>query len=706
MKKRFFVLSVLCVLACLSWGQKTMEEKLEAKYGWAIEFEDEGRKWYLVKYNGKKGACDAKGNEIVPPLFDDVHVDYEDKYVKAVKDKQMSIYNLQGKLIMATPYEDVRWYQMKDNNYCEVKQNGLWGVINQKGDLVVPCEFDGVSAFMLKEKDVCSVEKNGKKGVYDVTQKKLLVPCEFDYVSTYEIKERGVCDVKKNGKNGYFSVRESRELVPCQYDAICTNYFPKGNGYVVINDNKYGFVNQHGKEIVPCIYSYLTTQYTKAPYLTAVKGGTRPIDAFEPRRSPQHMVMNGQWGVLDLNGNEVVPFVYDYIDYVKDDVAVVCKGGRIGFKERESRIIDGTKKIHYSCTYEHNGCDCGFYNLKTGKSTPCQYKSALIGEGYIACCNTLEKWGFLDAETMPVVIPFEYESAQAFKNGVAQVKKDGKSTFLTDPKKGTSLTLANGGSSIKVDGNIPVIKEKQEESFAFIIANENYVHLKGADYAINDGKVFKEYCLKTFGMPESNVRYFEDATYGNIVNAVKKIKDIADVYEGDAKIIVYFSGLGTTEATSKERYILPTDASLEALNVTGYSVQTLMDELNSLNTKQMIVILDAPFSGLDKEGKLLGENRGVAIAPKPAVTKGNTVLIAACSGSESAYSMKDYGHSLFTYGLLEKIQDSKGQSSLKEAVEYATTWVKKESLKRLNKTQTPQLQAEDAIKNNLNNIKF
>lgn len=670
MKNRFFVLTVLCALTCLSWGQKTMEEKLEEKYGYALELGGGGKKWYLVgdRHNGQAGACDNKGNLILPLAFNDVSVEYVDKYIKAVKDKQTSIYDLQGKLILATPYEDVRWYQMKDYNYCEVKQGGLWGAINRKGDLVVPCEFNDISVYMINDRDYCHV--------------------------------------KKGGKVGMFSVTENRELVPCQYDAICTNYFPKGNGYVVINDNKYGFVNLQGKETVPCIYSYLTTQYTKAPYLTAVKGGTRPVDAFEPSINPQHKVMNGQWGVLDLNGNEVLPFVYDYIMKVQDDIAVVCKGGRIGFKERESRIIDGTKKIHYSCTYEHNGCDCGFYNLKTGKSTSCQYKDALIGEGYIACCNTSEKWGYLDAATMQVVIPFEYESAQAFKNGVAQVKKAGKSTFLTDPKKGTSLTLANGGSSIKVDGNIPVIKEKQEESFAFIIANENYVHLKGADYAINDGKVFKEYCLKTFGMPESNVRYYEDATYGNIVNAVKKIKDIADVYEGDAKIFVYFSGLGTTDAASKERYILPTDASLDALNVTGYSVQKLMDELNALNTKQTVVILDAPFSGLNKEGKMLGENRGVAIAPKPAVTKGNTVLITACSGSESAYSMKDYGHSLFTYGLLEKIQDSKGQSSLKEAVDYATTWVKKESLKRLNKTQTPQLQAEDAIKNNLNNIKF
>lgn len=750
MKKRFFVVFALCALTCLSWGQSTIKERLEAKYGWAVEQTTDGKKWYSVIKDGKEGACDANGKELIPPEYDDVSVDYEDNYIKTIKDKKTSIYDLNGKLILATPYEDVRWYQMKKDPYCEVKLDGKWGLMDKKGELIVPCEYEGFSTYEVEKTGYCEVKQNKKCGVYDIKNKRLMipclyddvshyqfgeddyagvklngkngcinrqgdlvVPCMYDDVSTYQIAEKGICDVTLgrgvNKRIGIYDVKNGRELVPCKYENIKgRNRYKYGDYYIVVRDGQYGIVDKSGSEVVPCIYSYIADTYGDGKYFCATKGGELPADAAPARMTPPIAPINALWGVIDIHGKELVPFNKELIR-IYGNIALIGKGVDRKYKVERTvfdRYDNNKRCIYYTIESNEEKTLYGFYNLKSGKSTECLYKKYNVRDDYIPCMNKSGKWGYLEAETMTEAIPFEYEEASAFKDGVAQVKKDGKATFLTDPKNGTSLILANGGNSIKVDGNIPVTKEKQEESFAFIIANENYTHLKGADYAINDGKVFKEYCLKTFGMPESNVRYFEDATYGNIVNAVKKIKDIADVYEGDAKIIVYFSGLGTTEATSKERYILPTDASLEALNMTGYSVQTLMDELNSLNTKQMIVILDAPFSGLDKEGKMLGENRGVAIVPKPTAPKGNTVIITACSGNESAYSLKDYGHSLFTYGLLEKIQDSKGQSSLKEAVDYATTWVKKESLKRLNKTQTPQLQAEDAIKNNLNNIKF
>ena len=787
--RKLLCVTLLAIMAIPTYSQ-SMKEKLVAKYGYASEYTSNGKKWYSIRKDDKYGVCDDNGNELLAPAFDNVYLDYKDKYIQAQKDKKTSIYSINGKLIVSTPYEDVRWWQIEDG-YCAVKQGGLWGAMDKKGKLVVPCEFedlsphtlkedgfcnvkknkkegiydmkakqliiscefddistygikeyglcsvkkgklvggydvkkkqllvpcefDDVSTFMLNEQDYCTVKKNGKEGIYDIESQQLIIPCDYDDISTYQLKERGWTEVKKGQKKdakiGIYDIRKKQEIVPCLYDWISTynDTMNKHGLYFVIRDGYYGISNDQAKEVVPCRYDFIrTTPYGDCKYFVAARGGKRPADEAPARLHSLSRPIGSLCGVLDVTGREVVPFEYDQIYDIKDDVAECHKGTVLILKEEQTirDYFDNNKPYKaYNNDYNYDNRLEGFYNLKTGKSTPCQYKGCIFSEGYIACSNSSEKWGYLDAETMQLAIPFEYESAQAFKDGVAQVKKDGKATFVTDPKKGTTLKMANGGASIKVDTNIPSTTSKQEESFAFIIANENYAHLKGADYAINDGKVFKEYCLKTFGMPESNVRYFEDATYGNMANAVKKIKDIADVYEGDANIIVYFSGLGATDV-HKERYLLPTDATLATLNVTGYSLQKLMDELNALKTKQTIVILDAPFSGLDKEGKMLGDSRGVAIAPKPAAPHGNTVLITGCGSSETAYSLKDYGHSLFTYGLLDKIQDSKGKCSLKEAVDYATSWVKKESLKRFNKTQSPSMKPSEAMTGKIQNIKF
>jgi len=743
---------LLAALCPVCTQAQSVKEQLKAKYGYALDHTSGGRKWYSVKTDGKEGACDEGGRELLAPAFDNVTVDYEDRYIKAKQGKKTSIYDLNGKLVISTPYEDVRWYQMKDG-YCEVSQGGLWGVMDRNGTLVVTCEFDGVSTYGIKEFGFCEVKKGKLAGAYDVANKQVVVPCEFDGVSAFMLKEYGYCSVKRNGKEGLYEPAGQQLIVPCEYDAVSTyqvtergwTEVEKGKGtgkkvgvydirkkqetvacvydlvktneeemtrrgfFRVIRDGHYGVATSQLTEAVPCQYDYIESlSADDTHYFVVAKGGKRPADEAPARLHALSRPKGSLCGVVDLEGRELVPFIYDMI-YVFGDVAVGYKGCTVELEAVQTiNDYDDNQKAYkaYDLSCSTEKARCGFHNLKTGSSVECRFKDYSIGGGYVACQNASGKWGFLDAETMQEAVPFEYESASAFKDGVAQVRKNGKATFITDPNRGTSLRLANGGAAIKVDANIPETAAKQEESFAFIIANENYVHLKGADYAINDGKVFKDYCLKTFGLPESNVRYYEDATYGNMVNAVKKIKDIAEVYEGDANVIVYFSGLGATHAASRQRYLLPTDASVATLNVTGYSVGLLMDELGALNTRQTIVILDAPFSGLDKEGKPLAEARGAAIAPKPAAPQGNTLLVMADGGDGAAYSAKEYGHSLFTYALLDKIQDTKGKCTLKEALDHATSWTKKESLKRAGKAQTPATTPSEAMAGKMKDLKF
>lgn len=55
-----------------------------------------------------------------------------------------------------------------------------------------------------------------------------------------------------------------------------------------------------------------------------------------------------------------------------------------------------------------------------------------------------------------------------------------------------------------VDINIPITNVANDKSFAVIIANENYRREASVPFAINDGQTFKEYCVKTLGIPEYN----------------------------------------------------------------------------------------------------------------------------------------------------------------------------------------------------------
>jgi hypothetical protein len=81
--------------------------------------------------------------------------------------------------------------------------------------------------------------------------------------------------------------------------------------------------------------------------------------------------------------------------------------------------------------------------------------------------------------------------------------------------------------------------------------------------------------------------------------------------------------------------------------------------------------------------------RGVAREAKKEILQGNSIVFSASSGDETAMTYKEKAHGLFTYFLLKKLQETKGNVSYSELAEYISNNVKKESLLINNKPQTP-----------------
>ena len=59
-----------------------------------------------------------------------------------------------------------------------------------------------------------------------------------------------------------------------------------------------------------------------------------------------------------------------------------------------------------------------------------------------------------------------------------------------------------------VDMDVPQTKKSAENTYALIIANEDYLFVDPVNFASHDGEVFREYCIKTLGIPEKQVRYY------------------------------------------------------------------------------------------------------------------------------------------------------------------------------------------------------
>ena len=323
-------------------------------------------------------------------------------------------------------------------------------------------------------------------------------------------------------------------------------------------------------------------------------------------------------------------------------------------------------------------------------------EDADLFKGYWNQIQLVPQYGVIDDQLALLSCEFKlgdkvYQSASSYSN-------DGSNEFLAnlpplefDLKGGTAAKKANSQLEVvdnALDINIPVTNEENKKTFSVIIGNENYERVTKVQYALNDAKVFASYCKKTLGLPKDNIRIYRDATYGTMLSALDDIKSIASAFEGDLNVIFYYAGHGVPSESDKTAYLLPVDASGQHTEVC-LSTKRLYDTLDGLHAKRVLVFMDACFSGAQRGEGMLASARGVALKVKQDAPKGNMVVFSAATGDETAYPYKEKGHGLFTYYLLKKLQDTKGDVTLGELSDYVNKEVRRQSVVINHKSQSP-----------------
>ena len=494
----------------------------------------------------------------------------------------------------------------------------------------------------------------------------------------------------------------------------------------------YGLIDETGKEILPLKYKWI--QINDKYLQTTTKDGLCGLYYHDGRQiyddkygatlyptidnkfillnmgghidSDNHTI-GGKWGIGDTRGKVIIPAKYDYVHYV--------------YHAQDAYYYAVSNDGHYNSQWEYtNGKKWGLY--KDEKLViPCEYDSIEFSfHNHLHAIKKNGKWGFFhDGKE---IIPPEYDEVTLFSDGVATVIKDGEAQMIKNPlMDGNQIELAQNNidntkevGAVKsrypaphsdVDTDIPTTPKSADNTFAIIIANENYADAP-VPYALNDGRIFKEYCQHTLGLPEKHINLYEDATYGSIINAVEKMKDISDAYDGEARFIFYYAGHGFPDDKQATAWILPVDGITSAITTTGYSLAKLYDEIAHLKMQSAIVLIDACFSGAKREDQMLASSRGVAIKVKAEQPQGKMLIFSAATGDETAHQIEEKGHGLFTYYLLKKLKSTNGDVDMGSLTDYVTTQVKRQSVVINNKKQTPTVIPSQALMNNWQTMKL
>ncbi|MCH5334917.1 MAG: caspase family protein [Alistipes sp.] len=263
----------------------------------------------------------------------------------------------------------------------------------------------------------------------------------------------------------------------------------------------------------------------------------------------------------------------------------------------------------------------------------------------------------------------------------------------TPKKQSKGFDSSHGVNAAPLTGN------KSENTLVAIIANEEYDLAANVDNATSDGLAFKEYCIRTLGVPEDNVRYMANLSFGRMKKGLNDILELADMLNGEANLILYYAGHGIPDNKTKDAFLMPVDADGTDTSLC-LSLTDLYSNINSKNLNRCIVFLDACFSGAQRGGDMIVAARGVKLKPKEAAPEGKTIVFTATSDDQAAFSHKEENHGLFTYFLLKKLQESKGKVSLGELADYLSQKVGFESRRINNAPQTPSVLVAAGIVDN------
>lgn len=234
---------------------------------------------------------------------------------------------------------------------------------------------------------------------------------------------------------------------------------------------------------------------------------------------------NGLWGYLDSTGREVIPCIYSIAYNFYYGLAMVSKNKMCGYIDVKGNEI--IPLIHQSIgsfgTFDDEiieaaiGNKRGYYNRKGEIVIPFEYEKAFPYSEGLAPVRKNGKWGFVDSANH-VVIPFIYDDVWSFTEGLAMAKLNNKWGFIDKTTRiivpfeydevnmydeGKARVKKNGKwGAVDSSGNL--IVPCVHDSSYFLIEEEDddeYRHMNANDNSFDDPSSERSF------IP---VHYFED----------------------------------------------------------------------------------------------------------------------------------------------------------------------------------------------------
>jgi len=284
-------------------------------------------------------------------------------------------------------------------------------------------------------------------------------------------------------------------------------------------------------------------------------------------------------------------------------------------------------------------------------------------------------------------------------NQVKWLKTKGfQSVSPTSPKE---VAFAFPSKPVNVQFRTSIVSPND---IAIIIGNADYKK-QGKDIpnvtpAYADAEGMRLYAKQALGIVESNIIFLKDATQKDLVSTFGSESNYKGrlfryLTEVKSRVFVYYSGHGAP-GDGDVNYLVPTNAESSLIDLNGYSLKTLYQNLSKLPAKSVTVVLEACFSGASEAGTVINNASPIYLKAQDTSIPSNITVIAAGAANQIASWEEDKSHSLFTkYFLMgmsgEADNDNDRKVSLDELRDYLAKTVTRSAMRYYGREQTPQI---------------
>jgi hypothetical protein len=246
--------------------------------------------------------------------------------------------------------------------------------------------------------------------------------------------------------------------------------------------------------------------------------------------------------------------------------------------------------------------------------------------------------------------------------------------------------------------------EDDPDAFAVVIGNRSYQRLPRSISSYNDADAIYAFLTEHLGYRPDHIIDLRDATkaeFDRVFGAAPgKEGDLERLLDGrpEARLLIYYSGHGATDAGQNEVYLLPVDSAPYREDIAGYKLSTLYANLGRLKVRSAVVLLETEY-GRDHGPYVLPPNLPETLltalprTPAPALT-----VMAATDRGQRSLMDPTYDIGLFTRYLIEglagnadlaPVGNGDGRLDTAEIYAYAAAFVELAARKSFGLLQRP-----------------